>query len=205
MVPKVEALPALFHNEGRDAPGADVGGGDGKHHVCIRLGGVGDEDLAAVEDVVVPLEDGGGLGAAGVRAGVDLGQAEGANLFTPGQGHQIFLFLLLGAVGIDGPGAQGHMGRQDDAGAAVHPGQLLYCDGVAQGVQPRAAVFPGEGDAHQAKLAQLADGIVGEFILLVQHESDGFDFLLSKSADFGPQFFMGLGGLKQHGVTSFET
>ena len=105
MVAEVEALPALLHDEGADAPGADVRRGDGKDHIGVRLGGVGDEDFAAVEDIVVALQDGSGLGAAGVGSGVGLRQAEGADLLALGQGHQVLALLLLGAVGEDGPGA----------------------------------------------------------------------------------------------------
>ena len=72
------------------------------------------------------------------------------------------------------------MGRQDDARAAVHPGQLLHGDGVAQGIQPGAAMLREEGDAHEAHLAQLPDGLVRELVLLVQHRRDG---LISSSAN----------------------
>ena len=105
VVAEVEALPALLHDEGADAPGADIRCGDGKDHIGVRLGGVGNEDFAAVEDIVVALQDGGGLGAAGVGSGVGLRQAEGADLLALGQGHQVLALLLLGAVGEDGPGA----------------------------------------------------------------------------------------------------
>ena len=37
MLLKGEALPALFHNKGGDAPGADAGGGDGEHHIGAGL------------------------------------------------------------------------------------------------------------------------------------------------------------------------
>ena len=131
MVAVLKAGPALLHDEGGDAPGANVGGGDGENNVCIRLWCVGDENLSAVEQPVVTLVHGSGLGAAGVRTGIGFRQAEGTDLFTLGQRHQIFLLLLLGAEGKDGPSAQGHMGGENDAGAAVHPGQLLHGDGVA--------------------------------------------------------------------------
>ena len=94
------------------------------------------------------------------------------------------------------------MGGQDDARAAVHPGQLLHGDGVAQGIQPGAAVLRGEGDAHEAHLAQLPDGLVRELVLLVQHERDGFDLLLRKRTDFGAEFLVCLCGLKRHSRTS---
>ena len=95
------------------------------------------------------------------------------------------------------------MGGEDDACAAVHSGQLLHSDGVAQSVQPGAAALLGEGDAHKAHLTQFVDGLVGEFILLVQHERNGLDLLFRKGPDLCPQFLVGLSRLKQHLVTSF--
>ena len=187
VVPKVEPLPPFLHDEGADAPGADVRGGHGKDHVGVRLGSVGDEDLAPVEDVVVPFPHGGGLCPAGVGPGVGLGEAEGADLLPLGQGDQVFLLLRLGAKSEDGPGTQGHMGRQDDPRPAVNPGQFLHGDGIAENVQAGAAVLLGIGDAHEAHLPQLTDRILRELVLLVQQEGDGFDLLLRKGANLGTQ------------------
>ena len=153
---------------------------------------------------MVALVHGGGLGAAGVGACVGLSQAEGADLLALGQGDQILFLLLLIAEGVDGPGAQRGVGGEDDACAAVHPGQLFHGDGVAQGVAPHAAVFHGEGDAHPAQLAQLFHGLGGELVVLVQHECDGFDLFFCKGADPGAELLVGLGGLKQHRVTSLK-
>ena len=87
------------------------------------------------------------------------------------------------------------MGRQDDAGTAVHPGQLLHSDGVAEHIQSRAAVFGVIGNAHQAHFSQLFHSLGGEKIFLVQLERDGFDLGLCESANFGPQGLMGFRGL----------
>ena len=43
-----------------------------------------------------------------------------------GQRNQIFLLLLLGAIGENGPRAEGDVGGEDYARAAVHTGQLLH-------------------------------------------------------------------------------
>ena len=82
VVTELKALPALFHNEGGDAPCADVRRSDGENHIDVCLGGIGDEDLAAIEQVVIALVQRCGLCAAGIRAGVRLRKAEGADLFT---------------------------------------------------------------------------------------------------------------------------
>ncbi len=74
------------------------GGGDGKDHIGVRLGGVGDEDFAAVEDVVVALEDGGGLSPPASDPALGSVRPK-APIFSPlGQGHQVLALLLLGAV-----------------------------------------------------------------------------------------------------------
>ena len=153
---------------------------------------------------MVALVHGGGLGAAGVGAGVGLGEAEGADLLALGQGHQILLLLLLGAVGEDGPGAQGHVGRQDDAGAAVHPGELLHRDGVADDIQSGTAVLLGIGDAHEAHLPQLPDGLIGELVLLVHQEGLGLHLRLGEGPDLGPQGLVLFRGLEQHGDSSLQ-
>ena len=196
MIAELKALPALLHDEGGDAPGADVRSGDGENHIGVRLGSVGDEDLAAVKEVVIPLVQRGGLRAAGIGAGVGLRQAEGADFLALGQRDQIFLLLLLGAVGENGPRAEGDMGGKDHARAAVHTGQLLHRDGVTQGVKTGAAVLLGVRNAHPAQLTQLLDSLLGKLIVLVHQKCEGLDLLLRKAPDLRAQLFMRRRGLK---------
>ena len=87
VIAELETLPALLHDERGDAAGADVGSGDGEHHVGVGLGCVGDEDLAAVEEIVIALIYSGGLRAACIGACVGLGEAESADLLALGQRH----------------------------------------------------------------------------------------------------------------------
>ena len=199
-----EALPAFFHNEGGDAPGSDAGGGDGKDHIGVGLSAVGDENFLAVEEVVVPHVLGGGLGPAGVGPGVGFRQAEGADFPPRAQVREVFLLLLLVAEGGNGIGAQGGMGGEDDPRAAVHPGQFLHGDGIAQSVGPGALVLRAIGQAHQAQFPHLLHRLRGEAVLLVQHEGDGFDLGLRKFPDFCPEVLVGLGGLIQHMCASFS-
>ncbi len=153
---------------------------------------------------MVALVHGRGLGTAGIGPGVGLGEAERADLLAFAQGDQILLLLLLGAEGEDGPGPQGHMGRQDHACAAVHPGQLLHRDGVAHHVQPRPAVFFRVRDAHQSHLPQFLHGLGRETALLIHHDGIRFDLRLGKGTDLGAQLLVDLRGLEQHTRTSFE-
>ena len=95
------------------------------------------------------------------------------------------------------------MGRKNDSRAAVNPGKLLHRDGVAQSVQPRAAVFHGVGNAHQPHLSQMPDCLVGKLVVLVKQEGDWLDFIFRELSDFGTELFMRRGCLKQHGSSSF--
>ena len=200
VVAEFKALPALLHDEGGDAPGADVRRGDGEYHIGVRLGRVGDKYLTAVEQVMVALVQCRGFRAAGVRPGVRLGEAEGAQLFAFCQRHEILLLLLLRAVGEDGPRAQGHVGGEDHACAAVHTGQLLHRHGVAENVKARAAVFLGERQPQPAQLSHLLNSLVGKLVVLIQQEGKRLDLLLRKGSDLGAQLLVRGCGLKQHTV-----
>ena len=87
MIAELETLPALLHDEGGDAAGTDVGSGNGEHHVGVGLRCIGDEDLAAVEEIVISLIYSGGLGAACIGTCVGLGEAESADLLALGKRH----------------------------------------------------------------------------------------------------------------------
>ena len=203
MVAEGEALPAFFDDKGRDAARADIRRGDREYHIGIRLGGVGDKDLAAVEQVVVAFVDGGGLGAARIRTGVGLGQAERADLFALCQRDEVFLLLFLGAKCENRPRAERHMGGQDNACATVHARELLHGDRVAQHIQPGAAIFFRVGQTHIAELAHFLDRFRGEAVFLVHEESLRLYLALRKSADLSAQLFVHIGGSEQHGETSF--
>ena len=94
------------------------------------------------------------------------------------------------------------MGREDDARTAVHTGQLLHRDGVAQGVQAGAAVLLGVRNAHPAQLTQLFDSLFGELVVLIHQKCEGLDLLLRKVPDLRAQLFVRRRGLKQHTGTS---
>ena len=130
---------------------------------------VGNEALAAVEDVVaVLILDSDGLLAGSVRAGAGLGQTERADLAAGEKVGQILHLLLLGAVLEDRGAAQGGMSGNDDRGGAADLRQLLNAHGIAQNVAARAAILLGEVNAHHAELGHLFDGLHGEALLLIE-------------------------------------
>ncbi|CAN4021913.1 Spermidine/putrescine-binding periplasmic protein, partial [Dysosmobacter welbionis] len=93
-----EAGEAALHDEGGDAAGALGLVGHGEDHEHVGHVAVGDEDLGAVEDIVVAVQLGLGLALGGVGTGVGFGQAEGADLVALGQHGQVLGLLGLGAV-----------------------------------------------------------------------------------------------------------
>src|SRR5664279_3382416 len=91
----------LLDDECRYAVGACLGRGLGvdQEDVCQRR--IGDEHLAAVEDVVISLPHRGCLDADGVGARVRLGEREGAYGRTSTKRGDVTDPLLLVAVGVD--------------------------------------------------------------------------------------------------------
>src|SRR5690606_26766458 len=102
------------HEEGGLAAVAGGGGGAGGEQHDIGPGAVGDEHLAAVDDVVVAVPTGAGGEVAGVGAGAGLGQPEAADEFTRRQTGQPAPLLLLAPPGGDRLGDQAE-GDGDDA------------------------------------------------------------------------------------------
>ena len=106
MVSEGEAFPSFLHNKCRDALGANVRRRHSKDHIGVSLTAVGDKDFFAVEQVVIAFQHRCGLSATGIRTRIGLRQAKCAQLFSPAQRNQIFLFLLLCAISKDRPGSQ---------------------------------------------------------------------------------------------------
>ena len=99
---------------------------------------------------------------AGVRAGLRLGQPEGAELLARAELRQPLALLLLGAEQVDRLGAERGVRAERDRDRGVDPRQLLDGERVGERVGAAAAVLLGERDAHQAELAELGDDLVRE-------------------------------------------
>ena len=130
---------------------------------------VGDEALAAVEDIVaVLILDSSGLLAGSVGTGAGLGQTERADLAAGQQVGQILHLLLLGAVLENGGAAQGGVGRNNDRGGAANLSELLHAHSIAENIAAGAAVLLGEVNTHHAELGHLFDGLHGEALFLIE-------------------------------------
>ena len=133
-----------------------VGHGKDDKHICNIA--VGDEDFAAIEDIVVALQTGLGQCLGGVGAGVRLGQRKCTDLAAGCQHGQILCLLLGGAVCHDGLAAQAVMCGNDITGGGAILGQLLNCDGTFQGRGTTAAVLLRDRHTHNAQVEQFLNG-----------------------------------------------
>ena len=163
---------------------------------------VGDELLGAVDDPLVAVELGPGLGVAGIGSGFGFGQAEGGELLAGGQvGHPLVL-LLVGAPVVDRGGAERDVGGHGDRHRRVDPGQLFHRECVGEDVAAAAAVLLGEGDAHQAEIAELLDDLVGEGLGAVQLFGDGRDLAHGEITDCLPEQALLVSQIKVHAPRS---
>ncbi len=197
-----EARGSLLHDEGGDffdfSASLLDGAGHGENDIYVSFLAVGDEDLGAVDDVVVSVRHGLGLLALSVRACAGLGEAECAQLLTLCKGNQVFLLLLLCAECLYGIAAQGGVCGYDDACGAAYLGELLHAHHIGQGVAALSAVLLGNGDAQEAVLRHLAGSLSGEFLGLIHLLSQGLHFLFGKLPEQRARHFMFFAQRKIH-------
>ena len=143
--------------------------------------GVGDEDLGAVEDVVVALVDRGGGGAAGVAARAGLGEPEPAQHLARREQRHVAPLLLLGAELDDGRGAEVGVRADGERVARVHLGHLVDGD-VGELVHPGAAQLFPPGHAEEAELAHRLDVLPGKFRGEIVVTGDRAHFAVGKIA-----------------------
>ena len=87
-----EAREGALYDKCRNASGALGLVGHSEYYEYVSNVAVGDEDLGAVEDIVVAVQLGLGLALGGVGTGVGFGQAEGADLVALGQHGRYLAF-----------------------------------------------------------------------------------------------------------------
>ena len=160
-----EAGRARRHDDRRDLAVAGPGG-DGDQRGDVGAG-VGDERLGAVDRPLAVVEHGAGLGGAGVRAGLGLGQAEAGERAAGDEVGQPLLLLLVGAVGQDRVDAEPDAGLEGDADRLVDAAELLDGDAERGEVAAAAAVLLGHDQAEQAELAHRVHDVDREVVLAV--------------------------------------
>ncbi len=135
------------------------------HHEHVGDRRVGNPHLGAGQPIAVGDLLGAGLHAAGIGAGVRLGQAEAADPLAGGELGQVFLALVLVAIGVDRVHHQRRLHRIHRAVAGIDPLDFARDEAVGDVARIGAAILFRQRDADQAELAHLVeDFAVGLFL-----------------------------------------
>ena len=118
---------------------------------------MGDEALAAVEEVIAVLLHRRGTRAAGIASCAFFGKAEAAEHLATGQQRDVALDLRRGAEVDDGRGAERRVRGDGDGVRGTHLGEFLDRDHEADRVETGTADFFGPRDTEQPELTHLLD------------------------------------------------
>ena len=129
------------------------------HHEHVGDRRVGNPHLRAGQPIAVGHLLGAGLHAAGIGAGIGLGEAEAADPFAGGEFRQVFLALVLVAIGIDRMHHQRRLHRIHRAVAGIDPLDLARHQAVGDVAGVGAAIFFRQRDADQAEFAHLVENL----------------------------------------------
>ena len=137
--------------EGGDALVAGAGIDGGEDDEEAGFGGVGDPELAAVEEVVVAVGARGGGEGEGVGTGACFGERVGAD----GVGchaRKVLLLLGFGAPAKEGVYREGVLYVDEDADGGVDGRDFFDSEDGAEERAADAAIFFGNFDAHEAEV-----------------------------------------------------
>ncbi len=182
-----ESGHVLFDDKRRNPAGALCGIRAGEHHIGVGFRGIGDEDLPAVEDIVIPVLHGCGLCAAGITACILLCQAEGSQFAAGGDIRQVFPLLFLVSEMGNGVGAQGSVSREDDADATIHAGEFLDGNGVGFHICAGTFVLRFIGQSHETGIGHLLHELPGKLVVQVQVHGHGRDVVFRQGPHLLPE------------------
>ena len=158
-----QALHALLKDEAADL--VVMRGRFRPNHKHVGDRGVGNPHLAAGDPIAVGNLLGAGLHPAGIGTGIGFRQAEAADPFAGSELGQIFLALVLVAIGVDRIHHQRGLNRVHRAIAGIDALDLARHQAIGDVARIGAAIFLRQRDADQAKLAHLVeDFAVGLFL-----------------------------------------
>ena len=179
----LEVTGLLGEHEARDPLGALPRIRHRGDHEALAHTAVCDEALGAVDDVMTALSHRRGLGAAGVGAGIRLGEAEAAEHLAAREARHETALLLLGAEVHDRRGAEGRVRRDGDRVRRADACEFLDRDHEADLVESRPAELLGPRDPEQPEVGHLLHIVPGELLGVVEVARDRSDLLTGECAD----------------------
>ncbi len=194
-----KSLAVAFDQEERDALGAGLGVGLGGQHQQIAELAVGDEDLLAIDHVIVAITDGARADGLQIAAGMGLGHAERADGLAADHLRQPLLLLRLGAEGKDVGRNQIRVDEKAGTAGADAP-QFLEHDHIEQIVQAEAAVFFRHRATQQAFRAGLEPQVTRDDPVLLPLRMERNDFAFHEAAHRLPEYvvFLPEQGARDH-------
>ena len=154
----------------------------GEQDEQARFLGVGDPQLAPVEDVVAALELGFRGQRESVGAAAGFAQRVRAHRFRR-QFRQVALFLLFVAPAQQGVVDQRVLHVHHNAGGGVHARQFLDGENGFEECSGAATELLGNLDTHQAELEELVNQRVVEHAFLVHFAGERRDLFFREPAD----------------------
>src|SRR5207237_948 len=185
---KAGVVPA--NDERAHSTGTGRGVGGRKYYIEPGLAGVGDKDLAPVQDVFPVPPPGAGFEVRGIGASLRLGQRERRQGAALGQVGQPAPLLLLAAEQHDRLRPDRNVNVEDHRRAGREPGNLLDEESERQMVQPGATVRIGDQDPEQPKPGRLIHEVAGKIRRLIDLLGPRPDFALGEVAYQLPDLFL---------------
>ena len=169
-------------------PEAAIGIGAGEEQEHVGPGAEGAPRLHAVEQPAAVGAGGAGGDGGGVAAHVGLGDGDGVQHLGGGELGQPLVLLLLGAAGDQRPGEDLRPGDEAAAGAEAAAAQLLggddHADVLGLAAAAVAAVLLGDRQAEGAHLAETADDVLGDVVVVaVDVLGDRLELVLGEAAE----------------------
>ena len=177
-----EAGRVRLDEEGGDARMARIRIGLREDGVEVGDAGVGDEALAAVEDVLVAVADRGRPHRGRVGAGAGLRERVGGQPLAAREPRQVRLLLRLRAGELEPERAE-LLDREQEAARRADLRDLLDRDEREQRARARAAVLLVEEETEDLVLAEELDDVPGELVRLVDLGRARGDALARERAD----------------------
>ena len=181
-----EAGVGFFQDEARHPAVARLRArvGDGQQRERVALAAVGDEHLAAIDDIVIAVAPRGGADGLHVGARVRFGQRQPAARLAGGEARQEAAALGVGAVVEHGQRGHGvaveHAGQRHPAAA-----QLLDHAGVGADVEAEPPVLRRHQRAEEPERAHAGDESVRIGVGVLERGGDRPDLVVHEAPDVG--------------------
>ena len=152
-------------------------GGDSGRNIG---GGIGNKNLAAIDDPFVSVQNSRCFGVGGIRTRIRFRQAKSPEGLPAAQLGEIFLFLLFTPKIVKGTDAQGIPGSHGCGMGAVHTGDFFGGDNIRNVIHALAAIFFGDEHPEKPQFRHFPHGFIGKHLFFIQFSGNRLNFIFGK-------------------------